>query len=45
MQESKKFTVEVERGMKNGDQIVFEKEGEQVPDMLQGDIIFVLKQN
>ena len=31
--------------MKNGDQIVFEKEGEQVPDMLQGDIIFVLKQN
>ena len=45
IQEGKQFTVEVERGMKNGDQIVFEKDGEQQPDMIQGDVIFVVKQN
>ena len=43
VQESKQFNVEVERGMKNGDQIVFEKDGEQQPDMIQGDVIFVVK--
>lgn len=31
--------------MKNGDKIVFEKDGEQIPDMIQGDIIFIIKQN
>ena len=44
MQEGKEFTVEIERGMKNGDKITFEKEGEQQPDMIQGDVIFALKQ-
>ena len=28
IQESKQFTVDIEKGMKNGDRIVFEKEGE-----------------
>lgn len=41
--ENKHLTVDVEKGMKNGDQILFAKEGEQVPDMVQGDIIFVLQ--
>jgi DnaJ-class molecular chaperone len=40
MTEAKSFSVDVERGMKNGDTIAFERQGEQVPDMLQGDIIF-----
>lgn len=30
--------------MANGEKIVFERQGEQVPDMLQGDIIIQLKQ-
>ena len=30
--------------MANGEKIVYERQGEQVPDMLQGDIIIVLKQ-
>ena len=42
MQEGKQFLVDVERGMANGDTILFEKQGEQVPDMIQGDIIFVI---
>ena len=30
--------------MKDGDEIVFEREAEQVPDMLQGDVVFTVKQ-
>jgi len=30
--------------MTNGEKIIFERQGEQVPDMLQGDIIVALKQ-
>jgi len=40
MSETKAFQVDVERGMKNGDTILFERQGEQVPDMLQGDVVF-----
>jgi hypothetical protein len=28
--------------MTNGDTIVFERSGEQVPDMIQGDVTFVI---
>ncbi len=44
MQEGKNFNVDVEKGMANGDTIVFERQGEQVPDMIQGDITFVVNQ-
>ena len=30
--------------MGNGDTIVMEREGEQVPDMVRGDLIFTVKQ-
>jgi DnaJ-class molecular chaperone len=44
VQEGKQFTVDIEKGMKNGDKITFEKDGEQQIDMIQGDIIFIIKQ-
>lgn len=42
--EAKTFQVDVERGMKTGDTVVFERQGEQHPDMIQGDITFVIQQ-
>jgi len=30
--------------MANGDNVVLEREGEQVPDLARGDLIFTLKQ-
>ena len=45
VKEGKTFTVVVERGMANGDTIVFERQGEQVPDQIQGDIVFVISCN
>jgi DnaJ-class molecular chaperone len=36
--------IEVEKGMADGDTIVFAKEGEQIPDMIPGDVIFTIKQ-
>lgn len=30
--------------MKDGDEVRFEREGEQIPDMIQGDLIFTIKQ-
>jgi hypothetical protein len=29
--------------MKDGDEIVFEREAEQIPDMIPGDLIFTVK--
>lgn len=37
-------TIDVEKGMANGDNIVMQREGEQVPDLTRGDLIFTLKQ-
>jgi DnaJ-related protein SCJ1 len=31
--------------MKDGDEIVFEREAEQIPDMIPGDVIFTVKQH
>lgn len=42
VQEPKTFSIDVEKGMKNNDQILFERQGEQRPDMIQGDITFVI---
>jgi hypothetical protein len=30
--------------MRDGDEISFEREAEQIPDMIPGDVIFTLKQ-
>jgi DnaJ-class molecular chaperone len=40
---SKTLHVEVEKGMPDGKQIVFERESEQSPDHMPGDVIFTLK--
>ena len=44
MTDNKAFNVHIEPGMKNGDYIMFENDGEQVVDQERGDLIFVLKQ-
>ena len=44
VKETKKIVIEVEKGMRNKHEIVFEREGEQVPDMLPGDFIVKLEQ-
>ena len=44
VQEKKELTVDIVKGMANNEKIVFERQGEQVPDMLQGDIIVQIKQ-
>lgn len=36
-------TIEIEKGMANGENIILEREGEQVPDLARGDLIFTLK--
>jgi DnaJ-class molecular chaperone len=41
--DKKTLTVQVERGMSDGDRIVFEREAEQIPDMIPGDLIFTVK--
>ncbi len=39
----KTLRVEIEKGMKDGDELVFEREAEQVPGKIQGDLIFTIK--
>lgn len=45
VQEPKTLTMDVVKGMSNKESIVFERAGEQVPDMLQGDIVMQIKQD
>jgi len=42
--EQKNLTLDVVKGMANNEKVIFERQGEQVPDMLQGDIIVQIKQ-
>lgn len=42
--DNSEVTLEIEKGMANGDHILKEREGEQVPDLARGDLIFTLKQ-
>lgn len=42
--EAKLLTAEIERGMPSNHQIVFERESEQRPGMIPGDVIFRLHQ-
>lgn len=44
VQDQKQLKIHVERGMADGDEIVFEREAEQIPDMVPGDVIFTVKQ-
>lgn len=42
--EKKIINVEIEKGMRNGEEITFMNEGNQIPGGMQGDIIILLKQ-
>ena len=42
--EAKELKVVIERGMRDGEQIVFERMSEQHPDMIPGDVVVTLKQ-
>ena len=44
VQEPKNFSIDISRGMANNEKVVYERQGEQVPDMVQGDIVFQVKQ-
>ena len=43
--EAKTLHIQIERGMKHGMEIVFERESEQSPDFMPGDVIFKLIQS
>jgi len=42
--ENKIVDIDIEKGMAGGDTILMEREGEQVPDMAKGDLMFTIKQ-
>jgi DnaJ-related protein SCJ1 len=42
---TKEFEVDIEKGMRDGQTIVYENEAEQSPDHLPGDVIFIVRQN
>jgi len=44
VKEDKKLRIEIERGMRDGQSIVFERESEQHPDTIPGDLIVILRQ-
>lgn len=44
IKEDKKLRIEIEKGMKDGQTIVFERESEQHPDTIPGDLVLVLRQ-
>ena len=41
--EKVQLDVDIPKGMSTGDTIIREKEGEQVPDMVRGDLIFTIR--
>lgn len=43
VREPKTFNVDIVPGMANNEQLLFERQGEQVPDMTAGDLIFTLR--
>lgn len=44
VKEDKKLRIDIEKGMKDGQNIIFERESEQHPDMVPGDLIVHLRQ-
>jgi len=42
--ETKVLSVDIQRGMKHNEKIVFNEEGDQHPDVISGDVIVLLKQ-
>jgi DnaJ-class molecular chaperone len=45
LKEDKKLRIDIEKGMKDGQTIVFERESEQHPDTVPGDLVVTLRQN
>jgi DnaJ-related protein SCJ1 len=45
IKEEKKLRIDIEKGMRDGQTIVFDREAEQHPDMVPGDLIVTLRQN
>ena len=45
VRENKKLNIEIEKGMRDGQTILFKGESEQIPDKLPGDLIVFLKQS
>lgn len=45
IQEPTTLTMDIVKGMMNNEKVIFERKGEQVPDMLQGDIVMQVKQD
>ena len=43
IQETKMVDIAIEKGMTDGDTVFFEREGEQVPDMQRGDLVFSIR--
>lgn len=41
--ENKMVEIDIEKGMAAGDKVTMEKEGEQVPDLARGDLIFTIR--
>jgi DnaJ-related protein SCJ1 len=44
VKEDKKLRIDIERGMRDGQHITFDRESEQHPDMVPGDLIVTLRQ-
>jgi len=44
IQERKILHVHVDKGMKNGSKVVFDGEGDQGPDIIPGDVVFVIEE-
>jgi len=44
IEESKTLDVYIDKGMQHGQKIVFKEEGDQLPDIIPGDVILVLQQ-
>jgi DnaJ-class molecular chaperone len=44
LKEDKKLRIDIEKGMKDGQSIIFERESEQHPDTIPGDLVVTLRQ-
>lgn len=43
--EEQPFILKIEKGTQNNDQFVFENEGDQSPNEIKGDVVFIIKEN
>jgi len=40
----KKIEIEIQKGMHDGENFIFESEGDEEPNITPGDVIFIIKQ-